>query len=85
MRAAYRRYQILEMWEDLGKGGWSPLDRGQQTRWDLVLDILNEGADLFALRRGLLLNRDTAGPASDGHIHIGVVANPPREQAHIRD
>ena len=30
-RAAYRRQQIVEMWWDLGKGGWSPLDRGGQS------------------------------------------------------
>jgi hypothetical protein len=31
VRAILRRRQILEMWEDLGKDGWSPYDRGGQT------------------------------------------------------
>jgi hypothetical protein len=26
-----RRRQILEMWEDLGKDGWSPFNRGNQS------------------------------------------------------
>jgi hypothetical protein len=31
VKAILRRRQILEMWEDLGKDGWSPYDRGGQT------------------------------------------------------
>ena len=31
LRADYRRRQIVEMWADLGKDGWSPFDRGSQT------------------------------------------------------
>ena len=50
-------------------------------RWRLALDLLSSGPDLVALGSGLLLNRDTSGPASDGRIHIGVVANGPKEQA----
>jgi hypothetical protein len=30
-RADHRRNQIIEMWEDLGKNGRSPFDRGNQT------------------------------------------------------
>jgi hypothetical protein len=30
-RAAHRRSQIVEMWADLGKDGWSPFNRGSQT------------------------------------------------------
>ncbi len=46
--------------------------RGQ--RWDLALDLLSNGPALVALGPGLLLFRDTAGPASDGHIHIEVLS-----------
>ena len=57
------------------------VDGPQGERWDLALDLLSNGPDLVALGSGLLLNRDTSGPSSDGHIHIGVVANGPKEQA----
>ncbi len=57
------------------------VDEPQGERWDLALDLLSHGPDLVALGSRLLLNRDTSGPASDGHIHIGVVANGPKEQA----
>jgi hypothetical protein len=30
-KAAHRRRQIVEMWADLSKDGWSPFDRGNQT------------------------------------------------------
>lgn len=56
------------------------VDEPQGERWDLALDLLSNGPDLVALGSGLLLNRDTSGPASDGRIHIGVVANGPKEQ-----
>lgn len=51
------------------------VDEPQGQRWDLALDILSNGPDLVSLGPGLLLNRDTAGPASDGHIHIAVLAD----------
>ena len=53
----------------------------QGERWGLALDLLSQGPDLVALGSGLLLNRDASGPASDGHIHIGVVASGPKEHA----
>jgi hypothetical protein len=31
VKAIIRRGQIIEMWEDLGKDGWSPFDRGHQS------------------------------------------------------
>ncbi|MGO9457057.1 MAG: hypothetical protein ACLP62_08430 [Acidimicrobiales bacterium] len=46
--------------------------RGQ--RWGLALDLLSNSPDVVALGPGLLLFRDTAGPASDGHIHIEVLS-----------
>jgi hypothetical protein len=57
------------------------VDNPEGERWDLALDLLSSGSDLVAIGSRLLLNRDTAGPASDGHIHIGVLANTPREHA----
>jgi hypothetical protein len=57
------------------------VDEPQGERWDLALDLLTERPDLFALGPGLLLNRETAGPAPDGHVHIGVVANAPKAGA----
>ncbi|MGA2307496.1 MAG: hypothetical protein ABSH29_25410 [Acidimicrobiales bacterium] len=30
VKAILRRRQIIEMWRDLGKDGWSPFDRGGQ-------------------------------------------------------
>ena len=57
------------------------VDEPQGERWGLALDLLSQGPELVALGSGLLLNRDTSGPAADGHIHIGVVANGPKEQA----
>jgi hypothetical protein len=57
------------------------VDEPHGQRWDLAIEFLNEGPDLIALGPGLLLNRDTAGPVSDGHIHIGVIARAPKEQA----
>lgn len=30
VKAIVRRHQIVEMWADLGKDGWSPFDRGGQ-------------------------------------------------------
>jgi hypothetical protein len=61
--------------------GTLTVDEPHGQRWDLALDLLSSGPDLVALGPGLLLNRDTAGPASDGHIHVGVVAAAPRDQA----
>jgi len=61
--------------------GTLTVDEPQGQRWDLALDLLREGPDLIALGQGLLLSRDTSGPASDGHIHIGVIAHASRERA----
>jgi hypothetical protein len=57
------------------------VDEPRGERWGLALDPLSNGPDLVALGTGLLLNRDTSGPSSDGHIHIGIVASGPKEQA----
>ena len=57
------------------------VDNPEGERWDVALDLLSNGPDLVAVGSGLLLNRDTAGPAPDGHIHIGVVAHKPKEHA----
>lgn len=57
------------------------VDEPRGERWGLALDLLSNGPDLVALGTGLLLNRDTSGPSSDGHIHIGIVASGPKEQA----
>jgi hypothetical protein len=57
------------------------IDEPEGERWDLALDLLSDGPDPVALGPRLLLNRDTAGAAPDGHIHLGVVANAPREHA----
>jgi hypothetical protein len=57
------------------------VDEPKGERWELALDLLSDGPDLIALGRGLLLNRDTSGPAPDGRIHIAVVANAARVRA----
>ena len=57
------------------------VDEPQGERWDLALDLLSNGPDLIAIGPEVLLHRETAGPDPDGLIHIGVVANAPRERA----
>jgi hypothetical protein len=81
-RATIRRAEILKMWEDLGRDGWSPYNRGSQTMM----------ADLFQVDRSTIC-RDmkflrrywqvTTCPTCDNPLHFDRI-NELAEQGRIK-